>query len=414
MAINFPDSPSNGATFTSGGITFTYNSTDGTWSGSTGAAAGTFTNLTATGTVSLSNFSSTGIDDNADATAITIDSNENVGIGVTSMVNPLQISVTPNADSKTSGSAFDGGAIRLDGSLGSADSEVGILAGANDGLSSGIGFARQDGSTWGTQLRFYTHDTGITTTDELTERARIDASGRLGINTSSPTQLLDVSGTATFGSGTTRITTYSDSSYSGIFNGSSLTSDESIYMGADATFFYVKGSEIARFDYSGSYSGFLIGTTSIGGDGISLMPRYSGSGTTSQLRFNRAATSTIGSAILFMDGGVIKGYVNYTNTSTTYSTTSDQRVKENIVDAPAGNIDEIRIRSFDWKADGSHQKYGVIAQELISVAPDAVSVGDDEDETMGVDHSKLVPMMIKEIQDLRTRVQELEAKQGGD
>ena len=374
MAINFPDSPSNGATFTSGGITFTYNSTDGTWSGSTGAAAGTFTNLTATGTVSLSNFSSTGIDDNADATAITIDSNENVGIGVTSMVNPLQISVTPNADSKTSGSAFDGGAIRLDGSLGSADSEVGILAGANDGLSSGIGFARQDGSTWGTQLRFFTHDTGITTTDELTERARIDASGRLGINTSSPTQLLDVSGTATYGSGTPRITSYSAS----------------------------------------SYSGFLIGTTSIGGDGISLMPRYSGSGTTSQLRFNRAATSTIGSAILFMDGGVIKGYVNYTNTSTTYSTTSDQRVKENIVDAPAGNIDEIRIRSFDWKADGSHQKYGVIAQELISVAPDAVAVGDDEDETMGGDHSKLVPMMIKEIQDLRTRVQELEAKQGGD
>ena len=31
MAVNFPNSPSNGDTFTSSGISFTYNSTDGTW-----------------------------------------------------------------------------------------------------------------------------------------------------------------------------------------------------------------------------------------------------------------------------------------------------------------------------------------------------------------------------------------------
>ena len=37
----------------------------------------------------------TGIDDNSDATAVTIDSSERVGIGVTSMVNKL---VLPNAD----------------------------------------------------------------------------------------------------------------------------------------------------------------------------------------------------------------------------------------------------------------------------------------------------------------------------
>ena len=60
--------------------------------------------------------------------------------------------------------------------------------------------------------------------------------------------------------------------------------------------------------------------------------------------------------------------------------------------------------AFDWKADGTHQKYGVIAQELIEVAPEAVSVGDDDDKTMAVDHAKLVPMMIKEIQDLKAEV----------
>ena len=38
MAVNFPNSPSNGDTFTSGGISFTYNSTDGTWASSTSAS----------------------------------------------------------------------------------------------------------------------------------------------------------------------------------------------------------------------------------------------------------------------------------------------------------------------------------------------------------------------------------------
>ncbi len=42
----------------------------------------------------VANFASTGIDDNSDATAVTIDSSERVGIGVTSMVNKL---VLPNA-----------------------------------------------------------------------------------------------------------------------------------------------------------------------------------------------------------------------------------------------------------------------------------------------------------------------------
>ena len=89
---------------------------------------------------------------------------------------------------------------------------------------------------------------------------------------------------------------------------------------------------------------------------------------------------------------------------------SDQRLKENIADADdAGSkVDAIQVRKFDWKADGSHQDYGMIAQELMTVAPEAVSVPEDSEEIMGVDYSKLVPMLIKEIQSLRSRVAQLE------
>ena len=96
--------------------------------------------------------------------------------------------------------------------------------------------------------------------------------------------------------------------------------------------------------------------------------------------------------------------------ATLYNTSSDQRLKENIVDAPSSSddIDAIQVRSFDWKVDGEHQKYGMIAQELQAVAPEAVSVPEDSEDMMGVDYSKLVPMLIKEIQSLRQRVAQLE------
>ena len=68
------------------------------------------------------------------------------------------------------------------------------------------------------------------------------------------------------------------------------------------------------------------------------------------------------------------------------------------------------MRSFDWKVNNSHQKYGLVAQELLSVAPDAVAQGDTEEDMMGVDYSKLVPMLIKEIQSLRKRVTDLEGE----
>jgi hypothetical protein len=75
--------------------------------------------------------------------------------------------------------------------------------------------------------------------------------------------------------------------------------------------------------------------------------------------------------------------------------------------------------SHGWKHDDAVVEFGVIAQELVSVAPNAVMQGDDGDEvvtTWSVDYSKLVPLLIKAhqeqqalIQDLTTRLTALEA-----
>ena len=132
---------------------------------------------------------------------------------------------------------------------------------------------------------------------------------------------------------------------------------------------------------------------------------------TLQLRTAYATGGQTATQVDFRNGadglvGTIKSTVNVTS----YNTSSDQRLKENIVNAPSASddIDAIQVRSFDWRANGLHQKYGMVAQELLTVAPDAVAQGDTEEDMMGVDYSKLVPMLIKEIQSLRARVAQLE------
>ena len=161
-------------------------------------------------------------------------------------------------------------------------------------------------------------------------------------------------------------------------------------------------TEYGRFDASGN---LLVGTAS--GSFSARITAESSSGYLFESR--RAGTGNEGH-VAFRNANGAVGTIFTNGTTTSYNTSSDQRLKENIADADdAGSkIDSIQVRKYDWKADGSHQDYGMIAQELLEVAPEAVSQGETEDDMMGVDYSKLVPVLIKEIQSLRNRVAQLE------
>ena len=186
--------------------------------------------------------------------------------------------------------------------------------------------------------------------------------------------------------------------------------------------FDTNSTEAARIDTSGN---LLVGTTDTtlynntgsGNGGIVLANAGSGAGRVDVARDGNCYTAnrlaTDGNVFEFMkNGGAAVGSISVTSSATAFNTSSDQRLKDNIVDAPSASddIDAIQVRSFDWKADGSHQKYGMVAQELQTVAPDAVTEGDTEEDMMAVDYSKLVPMMLKEIQSLRARVAQLEGE----
>jgi hypothetical protein len=255
-----------------------------------------------------------------------------------------------------------------------------------------------------------------------TNRATIDASGNLGLGVTpsawgagtSVIQLATAGGAgAVSSSGTLSLAnngffdgtnwTYNNTSsallYQLISNQHRWSIAPSGTAGAAISF-----TQAMTLDASGN---LLVGTTSsYGGEKFTL----DFTGTTQRGMIVRNTTSTSQDAIAFVVNSTFVGWIGATTTGVTYNTISDYRLKTNIVDAPLGNINDIKIRSFDWIADGSHQKYGIIAQELIEVAPYAVSKPENPDEMMGVDYSKLVPMMIKEIQELKQKITALENK----
>jgi len=249
---------------------------------------------------------------------------------------------------------------------------------------------------------------GVTGNDLLfqtnaTEAMRIDPSGNVGIGTTTPG--------SSFG-GTQKGLVIADGTINAVYNTETANAIASVGTISSHGFtFKTAGSERMRIDSSGNvlFSATALPSTGAGGAAFENEGNFG----RSILQLGQTEnTSTLRTVVEFYAGSTRNGTIQVSNSSTSYNTSSDVRLKENIVDAPSASsdIDAIQIRSYDWKADGSHQKYGVVAQELVNVAPEAVSQGETEEDTWGVDYSKLVPMLVKEIQELRARVATLEGK----
>jgi hypothetical protein len=232
------------------------------------------------------------------------------------------------------------------------------------------------------------------------ERMRITAAGDVGIGTASPTgSRVQIRGAnnlvAAYADGLK--VTSNNESVSCEYNWTGINASSNLLLATG-------GTERARIDAGGN---LLVGTTTQ--TNFSKLTVYHASASNNGIA---SVTDTTGFKNHFSinnpNGEV--GYISSDGTTTTYSTSSDARLKHDIVDAPeaSGLIDAIKVRSFKWNADDSEQRYGFVAQELIEVAPEAVGVPANEDQMMGVDYSKLVPMLVKEIQSLRARVAQLE------
>ena len=152
----------------------------------------------------------------------------------------------------------------------------------------------------------------------------------------------------------------------------------------------------------------------------------------SQLYIARSNTGA-GNAATWIYGDS-SGNVYQGNNSSTWSTTSDIRLKKNVVDSPKGlnEINQLRVTNFYYKEEneidmsefplakepseicladedkGGKLQTGLIAQEVESVLPECIKESVQGVKT--IDNDPIQFAMIKAIQELSAKVEELESK----
>jgi hypothetical protein len=170
--------------------------------------------------------------------------------------------------------------------------------------------------------------------------------------------------------------------------------------------FGVAGAEKARFDTSGR---FLLAKTAVasGNPGV----HFDTTAAHAPMSINKTATGTV-NAVLCSYSGTYVGGIDFSNTATSFPTSSDYRLKENLVPL-AGAVDRLlRLKVYrgNFIADPDQTLDMFLAHEVQEVVPNAVHGEKDGERAQALDHSKLVPLLTAALIEAVGRIAALEAR----
>jgi len=162
-----------------------------------------------------------------------------------------------------------------------------------------------------------------------------------------------------------------------------------------------------------------IGLTPTGAQGAKAMHLDLGAYNTG-IQVNRN-NSLASNAMLFqqnVSGSTQVGSISMTNSATAFNTSSDYRLKENIVEM-AGAVDRIKQLKpsrFNFISEPDSKVVdGFLAHEVSNIVPEAITGtkdevdGDGNPVYQGIDQSKLVPLLVGAIKELTARIEALES-----
>ena len=349
-------------------------------------------------------------------------------LGAGSYAERLRITSTGKFGFNTTNpGAFDSGAnhlVLLGNTSGTGNAGITIASG-NDSYGN-IYFA--DGTSGADAYRghiAYDHDgNSMRFATNGTERLRIDSSGNIGIGVANPVQQSGIGLHINNNGGQSRIklsshsTPTADNGFDIIYetnNQVHLLNHENA-----ALKFGANDAERMRIDSSGT---LMIGNTDDDpGD----------ANTNTGIAFRANGKYFISCAA---DGGHVNrnsdGYIMHTrrsgshvggisvsSTNTAFNTSSDYRLKENVVDITDGitRIKQLAPKRFNFIVDADKTVDGFLAHEAQTVVPEAVTgthneVDDDGNAVMqGIDPSKLVPLLTAALKEAIAKIETLESE----
>ena len=240
-------------------------------------------------------------------------------------------------------------------------------------------------------------------------RFKIDSSGNVGIGNASPTGKLDITSGTTYqphlritnsagGGRTFGINVGVSAVSNGYFSLRDETGSANRMVITDSG--YILIGNITALP-SASVSGFSF-SPSISSVNANLSS--AGSGTSSVAHFN------------FLNGNGVVGNIVTSGGGTSFGTSSDYRLKENVdysFDATT-RFKQLKPARFNFITDADTTVDGFLAHEVSSIVPEAIigekdAVDNDGNAVMqSIDQSKLVPLLVKTIQELEARITALE------
>jgi len=380
-----------------------------------------------------------------------IKSNGYVGIGEIDPSKPLTIKKDQSETAILVQSADDG----LSGIY---------LGGITDSIKGGLILDNSDDSI---QLRGYDNAT----------RLFVKSDGNVGINYTNPQQKLEVSGASRFSRTGSESTQYMEflpisggnilkavgQSKSLIFDNTSSTTNEIHFRQGGSNKMIIKSGNVGigtndpdyklevngtlgltgyifHVDDSNSYFGFASNDTIIAATAGSERMRISSSGhlyvgtqnfpSASQIGFafqkvtngivlnNSINLTTSTNHIKFYNPNGLVGSISTSGSSTSYNTSSDYRLKENVVDMTGAlnRIEQLEPKRFNFISDAETTVDGFIAHEVQSVIPEAITgekdAVDDEGnpQYQGIDQSKIVPLLVGAIKELKAEIETLKSQ----
>ena len=134
------------------------------------------------------------------------------------------------------------------------------------------------------------------------------------------------------------------------------------------------------------------------------------------MQSGRTGTGSQPAAEFFNGNGVV-GSIYTSGSSTSFNTTSDYRLKENVVELTGATdrLKQIPVHRFNFIADADTIVDGFLAHEVQAIVPEAITGTKDEVDAdgnpvyQGIDQSKLVPLLVATIKELEARIAALEA-----